>query len=125
MRTSIFASGAVAIAAALAFAGPGQAAEGDAQLSVLHGVPGLTVDVWVHGERALAAGTRVTVERHGAPALIYRVRSVELMAKDKFDGGSLFRRDGPHQLKPVTCGGRWLDGKQDCSDNVIVTAELE
>ena len=75
--------------------------------------------------KGLAAGTRVTVERHGAPALIYRVRSVELMAKDKFDGGSLFRRDGPHQLKLVTCGGRWLDEKQDYSDNVIVTAELE
>lgn len=53
MRPSIFASGAVAIAAALAFAGPAQAAEGDAQLSVLHGVPGLTVDVWVNGERTL------------------------------------------------------------------------
>jgi hypothetical protein len=53
MRTSIFASGAVAMAAALAFAGPAQAADGDAQLSVLHGVPGLTVDVWVNGERTL------------------------------------------------------------------------
>ncbi|WP_240341784.1 class F sortase [Arthrobacter sp. Alg241-R88] len=73
----------------------------------------------------LTAGTRVTIERNGAPALNYRVRSVELMAKDKFDGGSLFRRDGPHQLKIVTCGGRWLDEKQDYSDNVIVTAELE
>ncbi|MCQ6270743.1 class F sortase [Pseudarthrobacter sp. R1] len=73
----------------------------------------------------LTAGTRVTIERDGAPALNYRVRSVELMAKDKFDGGSLFRRDGPHQLKIVTCGGRWLDDKQDYSDNVIVTAELE
>jgi hypothetical protein len=53
MRISIFASGAVAIAAALASAGPAQAAEGDAQLSVLHAVPGLTVDVWVNGERTL------------------------------------------------------------------------
>jgi hypothetical protein len=75
--------------------------------------------------QGLAAGTRVTIERYGAPALNYRVRSVELMAKDKFDGGSLFRRDGPHQLRLVTCGGRWLDEKQDYSDNVIVTAELE
>ncbi|MET1155818.1 DUF4397 domain-containing protein, partial [Arthrobacter sp.] len=53
MRTSLFTAGAVAIAAALALAGPAQAAEGDAQLSVLHGVPGLTVDVWVNGERTL------------------------------------------------------------------------
>jgi len=53
MRTSLFAAGAVAIAAALTLAGPAQAAEPDAQLSVLHGVPDLTVDVWVNGERTL------------------------------------------------------------------------
>ncbi|NUU33242.1 DUF4397 domain-containing protein [Arthrobacter sp. C9C5] len=53
MRTSLFTAGAVAIAAALTLAGPAQAAEPDAQLSVLHGVPGLTVDVWVNGERTL------------------------------------------------------------------------
>src|SRR5687767_14425702 len=53
MHTSIFATGALAMTAALAFAGPAHAAEGDAQLSVLHGVPGLTVDVWVNGERTL------------------------------------------------------------------------
>ncbi|MDJ0354221.1 DUF4397 domain-containing protein [Pseudarthrobacter sp. PH31-O2] len=53
MRTRIFAAGAVVIAAALTLAGPAQAAESDAQLSVLHGVPGLTVDVWVNGERTL------------------------------------------------------------------------
>lgn len=29
------------------------AADGDAELSVLHAVPGLTVDVWVNGERTL------------------------------------------------------------------------
>ena len=55
MRTTIFTAGAgaAAVAAALALAGPAQAAEGDAQLSVLHGVPGLTVDVWVNGDRTL------------------------------------------------------------------------
>lgn len=55
MRKSIFTAGAgaAAIAAAIALAGPAQAAEGDAQLSVLHGVPGLTVDVWVNGDRTL------------------------------------------------------------------------
>ncbi|MGO4187536.1 DUF4397 domain-containing protein [Pseudarthrobacter sp. TAF60_1] len=55
MRRSIFTAGAgaVALAAAIALAGPAQAAEGDAHLSVLHGVPGLTVDVWVNGARTL------------------------------------------------------------------------
>lgn len=55
MRATIFTAGAgaAAVAAAIALAGPAQAAEGDAQLSVLHGVPGLTVDVWVNGDRTL------------------------------------------------------------------------
>jgi hypothetical protein len=73
----------------------------------------------------LSAGTAIRVGRDGAPALTYRVIGVELMAKDKFDGDSLFRRTGPHELKVVTCGGRWLDERMDYSDNVIVTAVLE
>lgn len=74
--------------------------------------------------KSLAAGTAIQVGRDGAPALNYRVVSVELMAKDKFDGDALFRRSGPHELKVVTCGGRWLDERMDYSDNVIVTAVL-
>jgi sortase (surface protein transpeptidase) len=75
--------------------------------------------------KTLAAGTVIEVGRQDAPALNYRVVSVELMAKDNFDGDSLFRRSGPHELKVVTCGGRWLDERMDYSDNVIVTAVLE
>ncbi|MDQ0661961.1 hypothetical protein QFZ35_000459 [Arthrobacter ulcerisalmonis] len=72
--------------------------------------------------KSLAAGTVIRVGRDGASALTYRVVRVELMAKDQFDGGTLFRRTGPHELKLVTCGGRWLDERMDYSDNVIVTA---
>lgn len=72
--------------------------------------------------KSLAAGTLIRVGREGAPPLAYRVVRVELMAKDKFDSGSVFRRTGPHELKLVTCGGRWLDERMDYSDNVIVTA---
>jgi LPXTG-site transpeptidase (sortase) family protein len=75
--------------------------------------------------KSLAAGTAIRVGRDGAPALNYRVVKVELMAKDSFDGEALFRRSGPHELKVVTCGGRWLDERMDYSDNVIVTAVLE
>ncbi len=46
------AAGVLALAALAAGAGPATAAN-PAQLSVLHGVPGLTVDVWVNGERTL------------------------------------------------------------------------
>ncbi|UKA50390.1 class F sortase [Arthrobacter sp. FW305-123] len=75
--------------------------------------------------KSLPAGTLITVGRQDAPALNYRVVSVTLMAKDAFDGESLFRRTGPHELKVVTCGGRWLDERMDYSDNVIVTAVLD
>jgi sortase (surface protein transpeptidase) len=75
--------------------------------------------------KTLAAGTLLRVGRQDAPTLNYRVVSVELMAKDTFAGDSVFRLTGPHELKVVTCGGRWLDERMDYSDNVIVTAVLE
>lgn len=62
MRKSVYAVGALSMAAALAFAAPAQAGgnhdggghhDGTALLSVLHGVPGLTVDVWVDGKLTL------------------------------------------------------------------------
>ncbi|NKX49030.1 DUF4397 domain-containing protein [Arthrobacter deserti] len=53
MRKCIIAASAGVFAAALGLAAPAHAAQDDAQLSVLHGVPGLTVDVWVNGERTL------------------------------------------------------------------------
>jgi hypothetical protein len=61
MRKKIFATaGAMTLLAALALAAPAQAGNGHhrddggtAKLSVLHGVPGLTVDVWVDGKLAL------------------------------------------------------------------------
>lgn len=59
MRTMGYAAGALSLAASLAFAGPAQAGgwhhghDDDALLSVLHGVPGLTVDVWVNGNLTL------------------------------------------------------------------------
>jgi hypothetical protein len=52
MRKSIITVSALGLLA-LGAAAPAQAADQDAQLSVLHGVPDLTVDVWVNGERTL------------------------------------------------------------------------
>ena len=62
MRQTVYAAGALSILAALTFAAPAQAGgnhdggrhhSDDALLSVLHGVPGLTVDVWVDGKLTL------------------------------------------------------------------------
>jgi hypothetical protein len=60
MRKKIFATaGTMTLLAALALAAPAQASnghhrdDGTAKLSVLHGVPGLTVDVWLDGKLTL------------------------------------------------------------------------
>jgi hypothetical protein len=53
MRKTIAAGVAAGALVALAGIAPANAAEGDAQLSVLHGVPGLTVDVYVNNELTL------------------------------------------------------------------------
>ncbi|GGC79346.1 lipoprotein [Tersicoccus solisilvae] len=54
MRTTLAATAALGLAcAALATAAPASAADGDAQLSVLHAVPGTTVDVYVDGALTL------------------------------------------------------------------------
>jgi len=59
MRKMTYAAGALSLAASLAFAAPAQAGgwhhhdDDPALLSVLHGVPGLTVDVWVNGNLTL------------------------------------------------------------------------
>ena len=62
MRKTVYAAGALSMLAALTFAAPAQAGgkhddgrhhSDDALLSVLHGVPGVTVDVWVNGKLTL------------------------------------------------------------------------
>jgi hypothetical protein len=88
MRISIFTAGAgaAAIAAAIALAGPAQAAEGDAQLSVLHGVPGLTVDVWVNGDRTLDDFTPGTLA--GPLALPAGAYELAITASDAADASA-------------------------------------
>ncbi|WP_111718693.1 DUF4397 domain-containing protein [Homoserinimonas sp. OAct 916] len=49
LATGIAAGAFIAVAAIV----PANAADGDAQLSVLHGIPGMTVDVYVNGELTL------------------------------------------------------------------------
>ena len=62
-RAAFLATGAAAALVTLG-AVPAQAADGDATLSVLHGVPDLTVDVWVNDELTLDAGKSYTAAAH-------------------------------------------------------------
>ncbi|MGV8978814.1 MAG: DUF4397 domain-containing protein [Cellulomonas sp.] len=53
MRTRLLAGSVAGLALVLGGAIPASAATGDASLSVLHAVPGVTVDVWVNGTKTL------------------------------------------------------------------------
>lgn len=79
------AAGVLALAAVAAGAAPASAAD-PAQLSVLHGVPGLTVDVWVNGERTLDDFTPGTLA--GPLELPAGTYSVAITAADAADAST-------------------------------------
>ncbi|GAA2720525.1 DUF4397 domain-containing protein [Cellulomonas aerilata] len=87
MRTRSLAAGlALALTGAAAAAAPASAADGDATLSVLHGVPDLTVDVWVNGERTLDDFTPGTLA--GPLELAPGTYSVAITAADAADASA-------------------------------------
>ncbi len=86
MRTRLVAGGVAGLALALTGALPASAAEGDAQLSVLHGVPDLTVDVYVNGERTLDDFTPGTLA--GPLELPPGTYSVAITAADAADASA-------------------------------------
>jgi len=105
MRARPFAAAAGTIAvAALTFAAvPAQAATGDnAQLSVLHGVPDLTVDVWVNGERTIDDFTPGSLA--GPLDLPAGTYTVAITAADATDASS--PAIGPVDL-PLDAGGNY------------------
>ncbi len=86
MRTRLLAGGVAGLALVLAGALPASAADGDASLSVLHGVPGLTVDVWVNGERTLDDFTPGSLA--GPLMLAPGTYTVAITASDAVDASS-------------------------------------
>ena len=82
---ALLGAGAI-VAASAALAVPAQAQSGNAQLSVLHGVPGLTVDVYVNGERTLDDFTPGTLA--GPLDLPAGTYSVAITSADAADASS-------------------------------------
>lgn len=82
MKTRILSGAAIGALALAALAAPmaAQAAPGDAELSVVHGIPGLTVDVWVNGKLTLDDFKPGTVA--GPLALPAGTYSVAITASD-------------------------------------------
>ncbi|MDM8083766.1 DUF4397 domain-containing protein [Cellulomonas cellasea] len=102
-RPFAVAAGTIAVAALTFAAVPAQAATGDnAQLSVLHGVPDLTVDVWVNGERTIDDFTPGSLA--GPLDLPAGTYTVAITAADAADASS--PAIGPVDL-PLDAGGNY------------------
>jgi len=86
MRKTLIAGIAAGAFIAAAAALPASAAEGDAQLSVLHAVPGVTVDVYVNGALTLDDFTPGTLA--GPLPLPAGTYSVAITASDAADAGA-------------------------------------
>jgi hypothetical protein len=86
MRTTLVAGIAAGALIALGGALPATAAEGDASLSVLHAVPGVTVDVYVNGALTLDDFTPGTLA--GPLTLPAGTYSVAITASDAADASS-------------------------------------
>lgn len=85
-KTRVFTAAlALTVPGALLAAAPAQAAD-NASLSVLHGVPGLTVDVWVNGERTLDNFTPGTLA--GPLSLAAGTYQVAITAADATDASA-------------------------------------
>lgn len=63
----------------------------------------------------------VTVDASGAERR-YEVSERYQVDKDELDTAELFRRDGPHVLTLITCGGFFDEGARHYRDNIVIRA---
>jgi sortase (surface protein transpeptidase) len=84
------------------------------------GVTGPFAELW---EARL--GDLVTVVDAGGATHRYRVRQLVTLHKDELPSRAqeLFGQEGPHRLVLVTCGGRWVGGRDGYEENRVVIAE--
>jgi Sortase domain len=72
--------------------------------------------------RQSGVGDEVLVRTAAGVQVRYRVTDVQSVPKQRLALGELFRRDGPHELFLVTCGGDFDRSRGGYRDNVVVTA---
>jgi len=72
----------------------------------------------------LKAGQRIEVLREDDSVAIFQINSVEHFSKEKLPAKRVYGDYSRPSLRLMTCGGKWLGGKQGYSDNVVVFASL-
>jgi hypothetical protein len=117
MRKTLIAGIAAGAFIAAAAALPASAAEGDAQLSVLHAVPGVTVDVYVNGALTLDDFTPGTLA--GPLPLPAGTYSVAITASDAADASAPVI--GPVDLTLAANGNYTAVAHLDASGNPTAT----
>ena len=117
MRKTLIAGIAAGAFIAAAAALPASAAEGDAQLSVLHAVPGVTVDVYVNGALTLDDFTPGTLA--GPLPLPAGTYSVAITASDAADASAPVI--GPVDLPLAANGNYTAVAHLDASGNPTAT----
>jgi LPXTG-site transpeptidase (sortase) family protein len=70
-------------------------------------------------------GDQVTVVDASGRVFTYRVRQLVTVHKDELPAraAELFGQDGAHRLVLVTCGGRWVGGRDGYEENRVVIAD--
>ncbi|MEV5967284.1 class F sortase [Kribbella sp. NPDC051952] len=72
--------------------------------------------------RKVRAGDRIVLRSTDGSAATYRVQTVKDVRKSSLALGEVFDRDGPRQLRIVTCGGPYDRNGGGYRDNLVVTA---
>ncbi|MEU8611484.1 class F sortase, partial [Actinoplanes sp. NPDC048791] len=72
----------------------------------------------------LKAGQKIEVLREDDSVAIFQINSVEHFGKEKLPVKRVYGDYSRPSLRLLTCGGKWLGGKQGYSDNVVVFASL-
>ena len=73
----------------------------------------------------LKPGDVITVNRDQAPAVFFKVRSVERFPKAEFPTERVYGKTTGPELRLISCGGVFDEGAGHYKDNVVVFAELK
>ncbi len=79
--------------------------------------------VFIH-LRLVRPGAEVLVRRSDGMTAVFRISSVETLAKDAFRGDRFYGSNGTPQLRLVTCGGEFDARTHGYLSNVVVFADL-